>query len=148
MVAITSQKQRRSQPPRWGRWTFAIFLLAIGCSPSAEEQVRGAWVGDAERMAKDPFFDALAGRAGATARAITQTAVSRVTVELGEETCSASTMGTGGPWPCRVVRTEPKEVVVYHLDLPEGRRILRIQPTPSGAEMTWWNGRKMALRRP
>jgi len=148
MVAITSQKQRCSQP-LWIR-TFVMtgMFFAFGCSPSAEERVRGTWVGDVESMVDTPVFTKLTGRPLETATGITRAMVSRISVELGETTCTYSTMGRRDAWPCAVVREEPHEVVVYHVDLPEGRRVLRVQPTETGVELAWWDGRKLALRRP
>jgi len=148
MVAITSQKQRCSQPPCIPTLVIAVIFLLSGCGKSAEERVRGTWVGDAESMITDPFFEHLEGRASNSAKEITRAMVSRVTVELGESTCTYSAMGQRNPWPCTVVREEPKDVVVYHVELPVGRRVLRVNPTPTGIELAWWDGRKLALRRP
>ena len=125
-----------------------LIAITLGCGPSAEERVRGVWVGDAEAMVLDPVFAKLTGRQRATAEGVAIAMLSGVRVELGETQCTYTAMGHRDAWPCQVVREEPREVVVYHVELPQGRRVLRAQPTPKGLELSWWDGRKLALRRP
>jgi len=148
MAAITSQNQHCSQLPMRAWPMIALIAIALGCAPSAEERVRGVWVGDTETTLSDPLFAKLTGRQRATAEGVTAAMISGVRVELGETECTYTAMGRRDAWPCQVIREEPREVVVYHVELPQGRRVLRAQPTPKGLEVSWWDGRKLALRRP